>query len=599
MVEESNDIANDALSVDTDTAALNKETTDTLSKKVDIGETASSQSKNMDDNDSQKHNEVLIGSTRPTHSTPDGRSSFQSPLDEIVEVESQASSEDGNNVVVNLTAKLESLQDNSSSAHSWDKDNNDTPERAKVTTDDLVECSTEEEEAAKDEVVECSLANKEDQPDNNVDQPKLEAEPDTLNAKSNRSFEERMNVLHEKMENQLLQKLQHLEEKIAQSQQQKIESSAEESLQLKEETIQLKRELSESTTSVMQLRTEIATKDLEMLKLKQKVIHLESSLQASLEKPTTFSVAIGVGELNPDKISICEEDMLTRQAALEQDLADAKNQLSDQQKQIERNVKQLADAEERLKSTQAQLLASEQAAAEHKASCDSMMILLEDKAKDNEERIDSALVQRLTDEKHRSELALSMLKEELAKVQEAARGETSSILSEKESIRETLAAEQKRCSEIKAQLTDSIVTHESSLIELKAQYEKEMNEIRSSLIASHKSELQAVQYQLKEEQLARMEIEFKINETVREHEDAVEKRMASEAKLKAMTDAINEAETLRDANDKLHSSLQAETEKRKILHNTIEDMKGDFSPFYSAWCSSYVPILPINMPLIS
>jgi hypothetical protein len=57
--------------------------------------------------------------------------------------------------------------------------------------------------------------------------------------------------------------------------------------------------------------------------------------------------------------------------------------------------------------------------------------------------------------------------------------------------------------------------------------------------------------------------------------------MASEAKLKAMTDAINEAETLRDANDKLHSSLQAETEKRKILHNTIEDMKGDFSPFYS------------------
>ena len=71
-----------------------------------------------------------------------------------------------------------------------------------------------------------------------------------------------------------------------------------------------------------------------------------------------------------------------------------------------------------------------------------------------------------------------------------------------------------------------------------------------------------------------MELEVASNEAITSMERAVEKANAAEAQLKEMTDMINETQALKESNDRLHSTLQADTEKRKILHNTIEDMKG-------------------------
>ena len=41
-----------------------------------------------------------------------------------------------------------------------------------------------------------------------------------------------------------------------------------------------------------------------------------------------------------------------------------------------------------------------------------------------------------------------------------------------------------------------------------------------------------------------------------------------------MTAFINRTNELKEANDKLHISLSEEVEKRKVLHNTLEDLKG-------------------------
>ena len=40
-----------------------------------------------------------------------------------------------------------------------------------------------------------------------------------------------------------------------------------------------------------------------------------------------------------------------------------------------------------------------------------------------------------------------------------------------------------------------------------------------------------------------------------------------------MSDMLNEAKTLVAANEKLHRTLQLETDRRKVLHNKFEDLK--------------------------
>lgn len=123
-------------------------------------------------------------------------------------------------------------------------------------------------------------------------------------------------------------------------------------------------------------------------------------------------------------------------------------------------------------------------------------------------------------------------------------------------------------------MTSAIASQCSSLMELKVQHDKELNELKSELTRIHSEEVQALHGRLKEEQLSRMELEIASNGAVDAMERAVEKQIAAETKLKEMEDMINETENLKTANDKLHTSLQAETEKRKVLHNQIEDMKG-------------------------
>ena len=483
-----------------------------------------------------------ISTNETTHSTPDrrSRSSFQTPLlDDIIEVESLPSHDSEKSLdkeVVNTNMTPKEAPEGKRSC-----DNNDA-------TDPKVHLTNQNE--VKDQVNTPTVSS-----------GRENSKPELLNAKSN-SFEERMSVLHQKMEAQLLDKLQHLEEKISQSQQQKIEASA-------EETMELKKDLAASAAAVIQLRTDIATKDLEMLKLRQNVVHLEASLEASLTKPTTFYANIGDGELNPDKLTMHEESVLAAKTQLELELNNARTEIESLQRQAIQTSKQLQE-------TRHQLEVTEKSVENEKASSASMMLLLEQKSNDKD-LVDSALTKKLLEEKEQLELALSELRNKLTQLQDTARIETTTQLEESVTLKDELLAERLQVSKLEDDLANAATSHRSSLIDLKVQHDKQLNEIRSQLIQAHREELQAIQEQLKEEQLSRMELEFASNEAINSMERAVDKANVAEAQLKQMTDMINETQALKESNDKLHSTLQAETEKRKILHNTIEDMKGKYS----------------------
>ncbi len=116
--------------------------------------------------------------------------------------------------------------------------------------------------------------------------------------------------------------------------------------------------------------------------------------------------------------------------------------------------------------------------------------------------------------------------------------------------------------------------HHNALTAMRSCHEEEMSKMKLEQSETHQAELRRVNDLLKEEKIAKIEMEVTKNDAVDEMERAVDKARAAEAKLKDMTDFVNSAEDLRKSNDLLHTALLEETEKRKVLHNTVEDMKG-------------------------
>jgi hypothetical protein len=108
---------------------------------------------------------------------------------------------------------------------------------------------------------------------------------------------------------------------------------------------------------------------------------------------------------------------------------------------------------------------------------------------------------------------------------------------------------------------------------LKDSHELELGQLRAELDGT-KTDLETVNSKLKEATIAKMELMVSKHDSDVAMENAVEKARLAESKLQKMTEFINRTEELKMSNDKLQISLQDQTEKRKLLHNTLEDLKG-------------------------
>eukprot|EP00804_Cyclotella_cryptica_P017534 CCRYP_006708-RA/>CCRYP_006708-RA protein AED:0.02 eAED:0.02 QI:472/1/1/1/1/1/3/175/1303 len=509
--------------------------------------------------------------TDSKNSTPDRRSklSFQSPHDDIVEVRSFAG--DGMETIINDLTGIEEKQaiatqnidvstrneevyqgDRTSSVSSWDECITGPEDK----TDKVGTAHAAVEHKATDVTVDVAIHEHKDKQKKSSPLPSRHG-----------SFEERISILHKNMEHQLLDKLQLLEEKISQTQQKNAEPSMDESLALQEK-------IWEMTSNIMHLRTEIATKDLDVLKLKQKIIHLETSLEQSLQKPATACAIVGDGELSPHKQAMYDEELLSEKIKLEKELSDANVQIALIQEEAQQNSKLLAGVEEQLRETRDLLEAAERLAEKEKESSASFKLLLEQQSQNEGQLVESISTQTISEENQGAETSFSQLKEDLIRMQEAACNEVDSIRDEKEGLQKLILSLENRISSLENELTNAAVSHKAVLIELKSRHDRELDKVKAELIEIHREELRVVQEQLKDEQVSRRELEMTTNKAVIAMETAVEKSQTAEAALERMSVMISETQALQMANDQLHSSLQEETERRKHLHNTLEDMKG-------------------------
>ncbi len=388
---------------------------------------------------------------------------------------------------------------------------------------------------------------------------------DTSNAlTTNRnSFEERMSSLQQKMESQLMKRLQNIEEKISQ-QKSDVSSKSE------NDVLELKANLLDMTDVTMKLRTDVATKDLEILSLKQKLLRLETDIESLSARPVfqpkiSSDIGVGDGDVegggNADK---CDDDK-EHVGKILNELAETREKMIQFQEKIRQLTEELHAATKKREETLLLLSTAEQKVIEERSTRDELVLLLE-KAREGKE-VDAALSQSYQEEKQRSEETIDRLNEQLSDTDTKWKQETGLFREEIARLEDKLFAE-------KMMAEKQSTEHHNALTAMRSCHEEEMRKMKLELSETHQAELRRVNDLLKEEKIAKIEMEVTKNDAVDEMERAVDKARAAEAKLKDMTDFVNSAEDLRKSNDLLHTALLEETEKRKVLHNTVEDMKG-------------------------
>jgi hypothetical protein len=369
------------------------------------------------------------------------------------------------------------------------------------------------------------------------------------NAMTSNRFEDRLSVLHEKLNN----RLESLEEKMIQHKEEEAQNKDDSAIYV------LQNNLAAMATTTLDLRTQIGQKDLDILSLKQQVVMLETKMST---KPRTFDVGVGVEITTPNDQN---DTALIADVEGKRQFAEAQDEIIQLRDEIRKSNMELSDTIGRFKETEKLLAIAEKTVCDEKASREELMRLFE-QAKEGQQ-VDSALTQSLQDEKQRAEKIIYELRQQLQ------------VLEKEFSARETAAKD-----DLLLQKTQ-MVKLENDLEQLKAAYTDDIAKINEqhreekersidSIIQAHRAELQKVNDQLREETLSKLEMEASKYEAVAALEMAQEKARIASSKLHEMTDLIESSKHLVKNNEELHLSLQKETERRKVLHNTIEDMKG-------------------------
>ena len=356
----------------------------------------------------------------------------------------------------------------------------------------------------------------------------------------NQSFEERISSLHQNMESQLIHRLQHLEDKMA-------HQNLEISTKAADDSSKMKANITEMVSTILKLQTEIGTKDLEILSLRQKVVKLETD---KIIKPPCVNATVGDGNVHDDGMRAKNDELLAANACQEHELDNARNEISRLKKQYEEAQRHLESA--------AKL------AREEEASHSFTKNLLEQAKQGGE--ADSALTLSLQEDKHHAEKANVQLKEQLRCVE-------SNLLEERIGSTNKLSAEQSKATKLAKELEKTAALHSVSIADLNDRHRRELEQLKEELNCTN-SELVDTQAKLKGAKMTTLELMVSKDDAVHAMENALVKARSSESKLQEVSVFLSKTNELKEANDGLYVSLHDETEKRKVLHNTLEDLKG-------------------------
>ena len=111
------------------------------------------------------------------------------------------------------------------------------------------------------------------------------------------------------------------------------------------------------------------------------------------------------------------------------------------------------------------------------------------------------------------------------------------------------------------------------------------------LLSKHQAETKKLEHRLQKSLHDRDKMESEKESAFEKCEEAERKANDAQLKLEQMSAMVNQAKILVAANETLHKTLHTEIDKRKQLHNKLEDLKGRIRV--------YVRVRPLNKKEIS
>ena len=393
------------------------------------------------------------------------------------------------------------------------------------------------------------------------------------------SFNTRLTSLQSRMEDQLNEQLKKMEDKLCQ------QPTNTENYQ--NDVSQLQNSVSQLGTKVVELQSVVSSKELEIVSLKHQIMSLERDAGQLLPKKETADASAGDGDVTEQKwIRKDDFDTLLKDVSSKESLIlklkeDILN-LQMKMKVDERDLNNLRENQDRGKD---QVLQLESLLKQEKDAKNEIIILLEQTRRGMQ--VDSEVAKSLEADKRRSDDELNDIVKELKVLKiEKSQNDNAHEL-ELDKHRRQITRVQKELDSLKEEHEKQKERHRVEIDEVVIRHKKELNDSRESMQQQFAKKLELVERRLREENFLRMQKEVERNDAVEAYENATQTTKKAEKEVKRMSAMIAEAKALIGTNQKLHRSLHEEIDKRKALHNRLEDLRGKIRV--------YVRIRPLSL----
>ena len=427
---------------------------------------------------------------------------------------------------------------------------------------------------------------------------------------TNDTFEERLSALQSKMEEQFSQQLNKIEGRLTEQQIQQqagqwtasANGGTESGIAANES-----QSLAEMTSKIVQLQADIGSKDIEIVSLKRDISTLEAKLtklESKGGRPSTSSKRMtrdaGVGEcsvldgssgnsiphIGTDTDSKTKKGIESDLDAKSKELACLQEQMADLETQLGSAKQEIIAAQDKQALAERLMAGSEEQLAKERVAKDDILRLLEQTKQGAQ--VGEEISRSIKEESAKDKETIARLELDLKSLEIVKTDEIAVLQSQIDHKEQKLIADGKKISLMMGEMDDmrqAVASKREKLEVTKQEHSKELDRLRASnedeftaleerLDKAHGEEKDNLQHQLNEERLSRMEKEVERNDAVEAKENAIRRCTALENKLREMHELITEAKVLTGVNERLHRALHAEAERRKVLHNKLEDLKG-------------------------
>jgi hypothetical protein len=339
-------------------------------------------------------------------------------------------------------------------------------------------------------------------------------------------------------------------------------------------------QISELSNKLLQAQADLSSKNMEIMAMsfELKTLHEKYDSLASKTRPLVTMVDKSFGESN---LSLNEEVSTTVPFLFVSDttkgeISDLKNMLQSLEQENSRLKKEqtqeefksneewgvMRDEIDRLRVAGALKDQEIVSLRENLTRLQDLSVQSDDDTESNMERL------LLTTEQYKEQLARSM--DEIAALRHSHQGEILSLNKELDSYSKTIEELHEKCTLSNRKIVEcerTLCLEKDSKIEL----EEKISALHARQIEDVIKEKDTLIHKWKREFVM---LEDRNDVTTRELEECRKKLTETEIKLQESVKLVHEAKAALAANERLHRLLQMETDKRKVLHNKLEDMKG-------------------------